>query len=76
MAYRRIFYGNDAIRDGRQTDSLALGLAGVNMTFAFAVQRSGSLRETHQAGLAGQLPHRPGDGILLAKLISLHAETT
>ena len=51
MAY--LLYRNYAIRDGRQTDSLALGSAGVNMTFAFAVQR---LRETHQAGLAGQLP--------------------
>ena len=47
MAFRRILYRKCRIETGDATDSLALGLDGVNMTFAFAVQRQ-RLPETHQ----------------------------
>ena len=58
-------------QDGRQTDSIGWRQHDVRVC-----RPAPPLRETQQAGLAGQFPHRPGDGILLAKLISLHAETT
>ena len=79
MAFRRILYRKCRIETGDATDSLALGLDGVNMTFAFAVQREPPTHQGH--GWLDSFPsdttltRLKGDGIL-AKLINLHAETT
>ena len=77
MAYRRILYRKCRIETGdRQT---LFRLDGVNMTFAFAVQREPPTHQGH--GWLDSFPsdstltRLKGDGIL-AKLISLHAETT